>query len=177
MSCIKVTIIAVLLASSLSAPAESRFSIGAQAGNASLDANFDGYRFDASETAFRVFGAWHFNDHLAIEAGYQTFGKFEQRFGPDLARIKADGFTFAARGSLPVSGRFFLQGRLGAFFWDGNASINDATRATPADSNVFIGLGAGWRFTPSLQLVGELTRFSLEPADLDTVSIGIEYRF
>lgn len=37
----------------------------------------------------------------------------------------ADGFLFAATGSIPLSDKLSLYGRLGAFFWDGESLIGN----------------------------------------------------
>lgn len=168
---------AALMCTSFTATADSRFSVGTRLGSADLSADFDGFNFDASDRTASLYGAWHPSDNLSLEVGYQTFGEFTEVAGATTARIKADGFTLGVRGVLPLSQRFSLEGRLGSFFWDGNASINDVTQATPSDTNLFLGGGAAWQLNDTFSLTASWTRFNLDDADVDVLSAGVELRF
>jgi len=63
------------------------------------------------------------------------------------------------------------------FFWNGDADINNVTVATPEDSNLYIGVGAGYAFTEKFSLTGDWTRYELEDTQSNVLSIGFEYRF
>jgi len=165
----------------LTAIADSGFFIGAALGSASLDDDFDGLTVDSSSTSVRLVGGWRFNEFFAFEAGYHNFGDFEDTVDvggtPTNVSLKADGFTLGVIGSLPMGERFSLFGRAGMFFWDGDADINNVTVATPEDSNLYIGVGAGYAFTEKFLLTGDWTRYELEDTQSNVLSIGFEYRF
>jgi hypothetical protein len=92
-----------------------------------------------------------------------------------------------------------LLGRVGAFFWDGNALANSilfgrvseffwdedpylwdsaySYEPEPGDTNWYFGGGARISLTDRLDLVGDWTRYKLETTDADIVSLGFTYRF
>ena len=170
-----------LLFAPVPAYAEAGLAIGGSLGTASLSEDFDGLGVDTDSTAFRLTVGWQFNEYVALEAGYHNFGHFKQTVdmagAPVEVRLKADGFTLGANGTLPIGDRFALLGRAGAFFWDGDADINGVSQARPEDTNLFLGVGLAWHLTEKLDLVGDWTRYELEDTESDVVSIGLRYTF
>ncbi len=175
-----VAVITIAL-SPLTAIADSGFFLGGAVGSASLNEDFDGLNVDSSTTSIRLVAGWRFNDYFAFEGGYHSFGDFEDTVDiggtPTDVSVKADGWTLGGVGSLPVGEKFSLFGRVGAFFWDGDAEVNNITVATPEDSNLFLGAGAGYAFTEKFSLTGDWTRYELEDAASSVFSIGFQYRF
>ena len=168
MNVLKRALVATLLLTfllPLSAYAASGLFAGASIGSAGLNEDFEGLNIDTDATAFRIVGGWRFNEHFALEAGYHDFGDFEQQIDvngtPVTVSLSADGFTFAAAGSLPVSERFSLTGRLGMFFWDGNAEINSVS----------------YSLTETFAFTGDFTRYDLEEAQSNVYSMGFLYSF
>ena len=154
---------------------------GASIGNASLDDSFDGLTIDDNSTAFRIVAGWRFNDYFALEGGYHDFGDFEQTFdvaGTQVtAVLSANGFTFGAVGTIPLSERFALMGRAGMFFWNGSAEINAVSQASPEDNNPYFGAGLRFDLSEKVQLTGDWTRYDLEDTDSGVLSVGLQYQF
>ena len=174
--------LAVLLAlAPLAALADAGFYVSGSVGSASLSEDFDGFNVDSDSTAFRLIAGWQFNDHFSLEGGYQSFGAFDQTFDVDGQTVDisvdADGFALGATGSLPLSDRFALFGRAGAFFWAGNAEINNVSQARPEDTNLYLGTGASFALAGRLKLIADWTRFNLEDTESDVISLGLTYRF
>ncbi len=167
--------------SPLTAAADSGFFVSGAIGSAKLDEDFGDFAVDTSSTSFRLTAGWRFNDYFALEGGYHSFGKFEDQVDDDgvpvNVSLKADGFTLGAIGSIPLGEQFSLFGRAGAFFWDGDADINNVTQATPEDTNIFIGAGADYAFTEQFSVTGDWTRYELEDVSSGVFSIGFQYRF
>ena len=163
------------------ASAESGFYMGASIGTSDLNEDFDGLTIDTDATAFRVIAGWRFNEYFAIEGGYHDFGDFEQTVDingtPATASLSADGFTFGIAGALPLSEKFALTGRLGMFFWDGAAEINNVSQASPEDSNLYYGAGASYAVTERFSLNADWSRYDLEESQSDVLSAGFQYRF
>lgn len=161
--------------------ADAGFIVGASIGSASLDENFDGLTVDTDSTAYRGWAGWRFNENFSIEAGYHDFGDFEQQLDINgtatEVSLSADGFTFGVAGSLPISARFALTGRLGMFFWDGAAEINNFSQASPEDSNLYFGAGASYALTSRLAVTGDWSRYDLEDAQSNVLSVGFQYWF
>jgi OOP family OmpA-OmpF porin len=171
----------LLALSPLTAFADGGFYVGGSVGSSSLSNDFDGFEVDADSTAFRLIAGWEFNDFFTLEGGYHNFGELEQSFdnNGELVDIslKADGFTLGGTGSIPLGEKFALFGRAGAFFWDGDAEINDITQARPEDTNLYYGGGAKFAITERLSLLGDWTRYELEDTESDVISLGFTFNF
>lgn len=163
------------------AHADGNFYLGGSVGSASLDEQFDGFDVNTDSTAFRLVAGWQFNDYFSLEGGYHSFGKFEQRFPNDGTplniSLRADGFTLGATGTIPLADRLALYGRVGSFFWDGNAEINNMTQARPEDTNLFFGAGVKYALTESLSLVADWSDYQLEDTSSDVLSLGLTFSF
>ena len=163
------------------ASADRGLFVAASVGSAELSETFDGFDVDADSTAYRVSIGWRLNDYLAIDGGYQNFGRFDQTFDdagtPIDISLKADGFTRGAIGSLAISDRFSLFARGGAFFWDGDAEINDVSAASPEETNFYYGAGARLALTEKLSVTADGSRYDLDGTDSTIYSIGLDYRF
>jgi OOP family OmpA-OmpF porin len=179
----EMTIIALLLTLStapLAAFAGEGFYAGASIGSASLDDDFDGLEIDDDTAAYRIVGGWWVNRYFALEAGYHNFGDFEQNFTingvSNKAKLSADGYTLGVQGSYPVANRISVFGRAGAFFWDGEAEINNVSQASPGETNPYLSLGISYAFTDSFSANGDWTRYELESTNSDVFSIGFQFR-
>jgi OOP family OmpA-OmpF porin len=173
--------VVIIAFSPLTAIADSGFFLGGAIGSASLDEDFDGLIVDSSTTSIRLVAGWRFNDYFAFEGGYHSFGDFEDTLDiggvPTPVSVKADGWTLGGIASIPVGEQFSLFGRVGAFFWDGDAEVNNISVATPEDSNLYLGAGADYAFTEKFSLTGDWTRYELEDAASNVFSIGFQFRF
>lgn len=175
------TLIAVLTAVPLSSYADNGLYLGASVGSATLTETFDGVGIDADSTAYRLTLGMQLNDFLGVEGGYQSFGRFTDSviIGNQVfnTRLQADGFTLGVTGSIPLGRNVSLFGRAGAFFWDGDARLDNFTRSRPEDTNSYLGGGATVAFSESLELVGDWTRYQLENTESDVISLGFIFRF
>ena len=160
----------------VAAVADEGFFIGGSVGSATLTDDFDGFDVDDDSTAYRLVFGYQFSDMFGLEAGYHRFGTFEEdrnfRF-----ELDADGVFVGGNLGVPMSNDFRLFARAGAFFWDGDSVINTVTRATPDDSNLYLGGGAEVAITDQLSLVGDWTRYELRDTDSDVISLGFTLRF
>lgn len=192
---------------SIEAFAESGLYVGGSVGSATLSKDLDSFSVDTESTPYRFTVGLKLDDYFALEAGYHNFGTFEDRFTisgePVDIGLKADGYTLGFTGSIPLSDRFSLFGRAGAYFWHGDAVIDSALYGRvgaffweedvyiwedelyydtyevgrPGDTNSYFGAGATVSVTDRLDLVGDWTRYKLETTDSDVISIGFTYRF
>jgi len=165
----------------LNAAAADSFYVGANIGSASLDDEIDGVAVDADSTSYRLVAGWRFNEYFAIEGGYHDFGDFEQDLDiggiPSAIKLSADGFTIGANGNIPIGEKFSVFGRGGWFFWNGTAEINNVTQASPEDANLFLGVGATYAVGKHFRLIGDWTRYELDIANSEVISLGFQYGF
>lgn len=163
------------------ASADGGLFISGSVGRADLSERFDGFDIDADSTAFKVAVGWQFNEYFAVDAGYHNFGRFDQTFDISgsltAVSLKADGFTLGVLGSVPVGERLSLFARAGAFFWDGDADINNVSVARPEDTNFYIGAGARLGLTDRLSGTLDGSRYDLDGTTSTVWSIGLNYGF
>jgi hypothetical protein len=161
--------------------ADSGFVVGASVGSAELSDDFDGFDVDANSTAYRLTVGWKFNDYWTIEGGYHNFGRFDQTFDIEDEAVdvslKADGFTLGLVGKLPLGDRWSLFARSGAYFWDGDADINNVSAATPEDTNFYFGAGVELAIGEKLSLTADGSRYDLDGSTSNVFSIGLSYVF
>jgi OOP family OmpA-OmpF porin len=163
------------------ASADNGLFVAASVGSAELSDSFDGFDVDADSTAYRFTVGWRFNDYFAVDGGYHNFGRFDQTFDdagtPTSVSLKADGFTLGGVASLPLSDRFSLFARAGAFFWDGDAEINNVSAAKPEDTNLYYGAGARLALTERLSATVDGSRYDLDGTSSNVLSVGVDFRF
>jgi opacity protein-like surface antigen len=74
---------------------------------------------DDTNTAHKFFAGYQFGRYLAAELSYTDFGSFKYNYelprplGTEFVDYRASSWAISAVGTLPVSGRFSLLGRLG----------------------------------------------------------------
>ncbi|MEP5764398.1 MAG: outer membrane beta-barrel protein [Halieaceae bacterium] len=175
------TLILIRMMTPFQVEAGEGFYAGASVGTASLDDDFDGLEIDDDVTAYRIVGGWWVNRYLALEAGYHDFGDFEQSVNfngaSSKAKLSADGYTLGLQASYPLGNKVALFGRAGAFFWDGEAEINNVSQASPEETNPYLSLGLSYSFTNNLSVNGDWTHYDLESSSSDVFSLGFQFRF
>jgi OOP family OmpA-OmpF porin len=124
--------------------------------------------FDDTDTAFRAFGGYRFNEHFALEANYTDFGKQRTdttfKVGTNgIGSLSVDrqvqGFGLDLIGALPLADRFSVFARLGAFYSQtkadgeiaGDIYFTDGEGGTTrhrkfSETNFSFGLGAAYAF-------------------------------
>lgn len=133
-----------------------------------------------SDTSLALFAGYHFNQYIAVEAGYIDLGAAEYRAtgtvnppGPIVSvptattvDVESTGFTLAALGSLPIGNMFEVHGRLGFLFaqTDLDVTARIAT-ASAGDTDTldsiggFFGIGAGLNVGQHWSLSLDWTRY------------------
>jgi OOP family OmpA-OmpF porin len=154
---------------------------------------------DDTDTAFKLYGGYRFNRHLAVEAGYADLGSFRATrtvtapaAGTISGEFKVSGIFGQAVGIIPLGERFSIFGTAGVYANEvktsaastGAVVLFSGSSASNSDVNGKVGIGAGFDFNNKLGLRVEWERFfdlgdtSVGATmDVDLVTIGIVYRF
>lgn len=152
-----------------------------------------------TDTGYKIFAGYRFNQNFAVEGGWTDFGKFSvsRSFsapaGSVSASIKASGVHVDAVGIWPLQNNFSLFGKVGGIYTETKTSLATSggvafvagTNTNPKKSelNLKYGLGAQYDFTQSIGVRAEWERArkvgdsSTGEADIDLLSIGLVYRF
>ena len=140
---------------------------------------------DGTDTGYKLFGGYQFNQHFGLELAYVDLGKVSYSGSSGAApvtggKVETSGINFSAVGTLPLNPSFALFGKIGVFVWDAKAS--DVTggapfSATDDGTDVSYGIGASFNITKNISARAEWERFKLDSSDADLLSIGIVFRF
>jgi OOP family OmpA-OmpF porin len=140
--------------------------------------------FDATGSAWKVFGGYRLNDYVALEATYADLGR--HRMASDVVgldpsttgsftiRRSISGFGLDVVGGVPIGERLAVFARIGAFRahvqsdvdLEGNIVFGDGTpdersrRITGDDTVAHFGVGGEWSFSPELALRLEWERYA-----------------
>lgn len=149
---------------------------------------------DEKDTAFRVFGGYQINRYLGMELGFFDLGKLGVSAttlpaGSLDGQLKAQGGNLDLVGTMPVTERLSVLGRVGAHYTRTRASFSGTGAVTPLnprpsnrETNVKLGLGLQYAFTPSVLLRGEMERYQVNDAvghrgGVNVVSVGLVFPF
>ena len=152
---------------------------------------------DESDTGAKVFAGYRFTRHLALEAGYTRLGKFSHSGtatpggGTSFVEVKMDGWNVDLVGILPLQNNFSIFGRIGAFFSESRLTASATaplvvtrTNAKERETNLKVGAGVQYDFTPAFGLRAEWERYAnvgksttSGELDVDLFSLGLLYRF
>lgn len=141
----------------------SNLYFGAQLANASYKET------DDSSAAFGLFGGYHLNEVLAIEAAYNDFGEAEKGG----VKVEASALSLGMVGKLPVRTDFTLFGKVGLAAWD-----IDVSPGTFSDSgtDVYFGIGADYDIGGTSAVRFGIDTYAMDDEDITSFSIGFMYK-
>ena len=149
---------------------------------------------DKRGNAYKAFIGVPLSPNWAVEAGYFDLG----RFGLDAATSPAGTVTGTTRiqglnldlvGTLPITERWSLLGRVGAAYAETKGSFSgtdasgvSALSSSNRDTHYKFGFGTEYAFTPALTMRLEGERYHVndaigQRANVDLISVGLVYRF
>jgi len=149
---------------------------------------------DKRDTGYKIFGGYQFNRNFAVEGGYFDLGRFgftatTVPAGTLSGNIELKGVNLDLVGIMPITEKFSAFGRVGLnsarakdnFSGTGAVSVLDSS-PSKRDTNLKLGLGLQYAFTPALGMRVEAERYRINDAvgnkgDVDLVSLGLVYRF
>lgn len=205
----RLTLVAsAILGSALAVAAEPGWYIGANAGqstaridNPRITSGLLGSGFtsviisDSSrDTGYKIFGGYQLNQNVAIEGGYFDLGQFKfdattVPLGTLNGNIKLRGINIDLVGSLPITQKFSVFGRIGANYaeardtFTGTGAVVVLTPNPSAfDTQPKLGLGVQYALSEALAVRAEVERYRINDAignrgDIDLVSVGLVYRW
>lgn len=148
------------------------FYAGAGVGQSMVDEVF----FDDEDTAFQVFGGYQFNPYFGLEAAYSDFGDINLRGGP--GHMEADTLSLVAVGTLPFTDNFSGYAKAGVHSWDADYRNHSILSPASADgTDPTYGLGLQYRFSDTIALRGEYSRFEIDDLDMDLAQLQIRFDF
>ena len=161
---------AVLAASPALAADEGGFYVGAGVGSFGIDVG----GFDGSDTGFKVFGGYGFNQYFGVDLEYLDGGTVEDRG----FEIDVSGFNASVTGAWPVTEQFDVFAKLGMLFWDADFDVPGEGSDSDSGEDFSWGVGAGYDFTDNLGARIEYQGFEIEDTDtVDLISASVVWKF
>lgn len=171
----------LLAGASASAEVAPGFYAGAGLGQATVKEDETGY--DESDTAFKVFGGYSFNQNFAAEVAYINAGKSTQSydFGGGFSgtvEAEATGFIFSGVGRIPVSETFSIYGKIGLAAYDVKIRARGSIVGsdTLSENDLAYGVGAALGFG-QFEVRGEYEAVNVDGGDFNVLSVSGLYRF
>jgi OOP family OmpA-OmpF porin len=161
-----------------SSEAVKGFYIGAGAGQARYDDDFDIGDLDREDTSWKALAGWRFADQFALEASYIDFGDSTAPAALGLTPFaqSAKAYTLQAVGFIPVP-YVDLFAKVGVARIDAEGGGGPLARVNDKATNFAYGWGAQYRWR-SFAIRAEYERFDTDLiGDLDLASVGVTYTF
>ena len=182
-----------LLSLPVMAAEDSGFYAGAGVGEASINTDSvelitgERYKFDANDTAFKIFGGWRFTKYVGVELDYIDLGNSSDKETFDVAgepipvktEIGVTAWVPYVVGTLPI-GIFELSGKVGYAFYDTDfkaSSMGLHEGASDSDQDFAWGVGAGMTFFDHLNTKLEYEAIEVSGAQVDAFWLTGAWRF
>lgn len=167
------TVLAAALAA-LSFNAQAAEPVGFYAGAGVGQSLVDEYFADDEDVGYQVFGGYQFHPNWGVEAAYTDFGDVD--LVGNAGKVEADTWSLVAVGTLPFTDRFSGYAKAGFHSWDAEAHTG-GVRIGDDGTDPTYGLGLQYRFTDTVALRGEYSRFEMDEADVDLAQLQVRFDF
>ena len=172
----------LMAATAAQADTQPGFYAGAGIGSTTIgDDDLDDTGFDDSDTGFKVFGGYTFNQNFGVEVSYFDFGEGSAEAGNSSVSVGVTGLAASAVGRLPINDMFAVFGKLGFASYDvdldfsnvpgfGNGHLSDS------DSDMIYGVGGALSFGGNFEARLEYEALNID-GDASMISISGLFRF
>lgn len=134
---------------------------------------------------WKVYTGYQINKYLGVEGGYANLNdmtaKTKITAGTLRTNATTDAWTVAAVGSLPLTDKFSIIGKLGAAYMltDLNAKVNTAVATRIGDDGYapYYGAGVSYALFDNLNLRAEWERFDRKDLNIDLLTAGMVVKF
>ena len=134
--------------------------------------SIDESALDDNDDVLRAFAGLQLSDWFGVEGSWTDFNRLDNNNN----RFEADGQGLAAVFSIPLGRTSSLFAKVGNFWWETDSSIGGVVASQDGDDPFF---GAGLRvgFNEHISLRLEVERYDVADIDLDTATIGLQFKF
>lgn len=179
LGCVAVLGMAMASGAALADQRDPGFYIGAGVGAANLE--IDDIDFDDSDTAFKLFGGYRFNEYFGVELAYFDNGTAEQDLFPGTLEIESKGVNASAVVTAPFGENLSVFAKLGYASIDLEAAIRGLGQridlGDDTEEELSYGAGLTYSFNEAWSLRAEYEAFDLDDADADQATVSVVFRF
>ncbi len=173
----------LLTSSALPAVAENAFSTELLFGIADQESTYGSESTSGDDASIGIRGALKFNQHIAIELAYQDYGETKDTLDGNTisSKVSTTAINFGAKGMIPFSNGFSLNGRFGIALWDNEIKKNDSSsssgsfNADDSGRDFYYGVGMQYEIQPQLVFGAEYTIADMD-VDWDNTAVDHEVK-
>jgi len=149
------------------------------------DLNSPNFAQDRRGAHYKAFIGFPLSPFWAIETGYFDLGRYGYSGAQSelpWAQSRSRGLNLDLVGTLPITDRWSLLGRVGAAYAETKENYSGVASQTSRDTNYKYGFGTEYAFTPAVTMRLEGERYRINKimgnrSDVDVVSLSLIYRF
>jgi OOP family OmpA-OmpF porin len=171
---------------------DSGFYVGTHLGQAKAKNTCDDFSgvpnvsCDDTDMSWKILGGYRVNRNFAAELGYIDFGSVKASGPGGTLTAELHAFDLVGVGILPVTDRFSLYGKIGAYHGtvDASARVSTFSASASEDStDLTFGFGASFDITRQFGVRAEWQRYNdvggsdTGKDDIDVLSVGALIRF
>lgn len=130
---------------------------------------------------WKVYGGYQFNKYLGVEGGYVNLNDMTAKTGALTTNVNSDAWMLAAVGTLPVTDRLSIIGKLGAAYVIANINAKNGAALTQTSGDdsyePYYGVGVSYALLDNLSLRAEFERLDRKNLDIDLMTAGFVVKF
>ncbi|MEN9503475.1 MAG: hypothetical protein RI964_2760 [Pseudomonadota bacterium] len=123
---------------------------------------------------WKVLSGYKFNPNAGVEGAYQRFFHNTKTTDANVITLENTGMSLAAVGFYPVNPKTEVFGKAGFMTWEANAYVDGDYAATARDTDLLLGVGAGYQLDDNWGIRGEYERVGGN-LKADTYSVGTTF--
>lgn len=153
----------------------------------------------STNTGLGIRAAIHANENIALEVGYQRFGKGSWSYSEssylgtssENIDITLNALTLGLKGSKNLNSKLSLNGRLGMAFWDADIDYNyqydyvssyiedDKVTASETEDghDIYFGIGVDYQITSKLYASASYTQLNADDYKISGFQVGLGMNF
>ena len=130
---------------------------------------------------WKVYTGYQFNKYLGVEGGYANLNDTSATTGSLRTKVNSDAWTLAAVGTLPITDKLSVIGKLGAAYVlaDIRAKRGAALTQRSGDDSYepYYGVGVSYALLDNVSLRAEWERFDRKDLNIDLMTAGFAVKF
>ncbi|MES2369241.1 MAG: outer membrane protein transport protein [Pseudomonadota bacterium] len=130
---------------------------------------------------WKVYGGYQFNKYLGAEGGYTNLNDMTATTGTLRTNVDTDAWTLAAVGTLPLTDKFSVIGKLGAAYMladiKAKEGASDSVRIGDDGYEPYYSVGVSYALLDKLNLRAEWERFDRKDLNIDLLTVGMVVKF
>ncbi|MDP1864090.1 MAG: outer membrane protein transport protein [Thiobacillus sp.] len=146
--------------------------VGPQAASTTANSRSEGWK---------VYTGYQVNKYLGVEGGYANLNDVSATTGSRRTNVVSDAWTLAAVGTLPVTNKLSVIGKLGAAYVLADIRTKNGTALTKRSGDdsyePYYGMGVSYALLKNLDLRAEWERFDRKDLNIDLMTAGMTVKF